>query len=1624
MYRWWWLRSVFACSLPKHVRGRVGGSGRGRDSFKLEVLEERLTPATYRVIGNGDTPGGAIVATAVPNEFTVANLRTAIDAANASVGVADTIVFDLPAGQENIVASLNDTTNPFAFGQTAFVISGDITIAGDLNEPGVTISGNNSHRIFGVLSTGSLTIQNLTLAAGKVQGGNGGNGTNGFDGAGGGGAAGMGGAIFNTGTLVLQNSTLSGNTALGGNGGTFTPFGTVGTSSGGGGGVGGNGGDGNSIGNGGGGGVGGPGAAGYFTVNGFGSYTTGGSGGANELGGSAQGGLTLTGGSQSHRSGGTGTAGGGGGGGIAAAYGPDLPGHGGVGTALSSGGFGGGGAGADSLGRGGNGGFGSGGGGGGNVNLTSVAGGGNGGFGGGGGGGGANGGSPGFGGGSGTNSHTGGGGAGMGGALFNKGGTVTITNSTFTNNTVQGGTGNQNGLGLGGAIFNLNGSLTLVNSTLSGNQASTSTGGRGVFSLADGAGQAATVIITNSIIGQADTAVEDVTAQAINGGNSNTSGTNNLIRRQTGFSGGIVNTADPLLSVLGNYGGPTKTFALLPGSLAIDAGTSSGASTADQRGIARPQNGVVDIGAFESRGFSLTPTAGDNQSGAISAPFAIPLQVTLTSQFGEPVVGGRVTFTAPLTGPSTSVTTFVAIADASGAVQFAAAANATVGGPYTVSSSLGSVSVDFHLTNTAIPGSFVVDNAVDENDGNYSAGDLSLREAIFLANVQPDLNTITFAAGLAGQTINLNNTALLDSTFGPSALLVTNPLVVDGGAQGITINRSSATAFRLFAISSGGDLTLRNLTLSNGLSLGNDGGSSPQGGGGGGSAGMGGAIFNRGVLTLTGTTLTGNQASGGAGGNSSSSGSSGGAGGAGLNGPGAAPAGQTGGSGGGPNPGGGGTITNKPGVNGGFGGGGGGGGFGGGSGGSGGFAAGGAGGAFGGGNGGAGGLGGGGGGSGFGGGNGGASRFGGGNGGNFSGSSGGAGGGGGGGGGLGGAVFNEGGTVRITNSTLGGNLAVGGAGANSGSGHGGAVFNHNGSLTITSSTISGNTAGQGGRGIYNLGDGSTATATLDNTIIGQSDSLVSDFVGATINNGVSTTGGSNNIIRNSSGFDGIGTITSDPLLNALASNGGATQTMAISTSSPAFNAGNNTAAGGLLSDQRGFVRIEGSIVDIGAFEIDLPPTVLSIDRTVPTGPVINAASVTYTVTFSESVTGVDESDFALALSGVTASLPVSVTGNEATYTVTVNGISGNGTLVLNLVDDDSIADTTGNKLGGTGTGNGDLTGQVYTNDTVAPTINISAPSVPVTVTGPVTFTITYSDPNLDLSSIDLTSALTLNTTGTANGTISSVTGTGNTRTVTISGITGDGTLGISVGAGTATDTAGNTAAGAGPSATVSVDRDKPSVVISAPSQSFAKTGDNVTYTITYTDTTLQAITLSAANVTLVKTGSAKGTVQVSGTGNTRTVTITNITGDGTLGISIKAGTAIDAIGQAAPAAGPSQKFVVDNTAPKVTIGAPIVTTRKVIFTTAVDFIITITETNLASLNLTESDITLNSATGTVTATKVLTKIDETHYRVSLSNFSGKDTIWISVAAGVAEDALGAFSAGPINSAKLLVYSFA
>ncbi len=86
--------------------------------------------------------------------------------------------------------------------------------------------------------------------------------------------------------------------------------------------------------------------------------------------------------------------------------------------------------------------------------------------------------------------------------------------------------------------------------------------------------------------------------------------------------------------------------------------------------------------------------------------------------------------------------------------------------------------------------------------------------------------------------------------------------------------------------------------------------------------------------------------------------------------------------------------------------------------------------------------------------------------------------------------------------------------------------------------------------------------------------------------------------------------------------------------------------------------------------------------------------------------------------------------------------------------------------------------------------------------------------------------------------------------------------------------------------------------------------------MTYADAHFNSVTLAADNVVLVTSGTASGSVAVSGTGLTRTVTISNITGNGSLGIAIGSGTASDLAGNYAPAAD-SPSLVVDGAAAEV-----------------------------------------------------------------------------------------------------------
>ncbi len=291
-------------------------------------------------------------------------------------------------------------------------------------------------------------------------------------------------------------------------------------------------------------------------------------------------------------------------------------------------------------------------------------------------------------------------------------------------------------------MTNNSGTLSLTNCTVSGNSIGGSFDG-------------GTTTLTNTIV--AGNASGDIAGPY--------SGTNNLI-------GG-----NPLLAPLGNYGGPTQTMALLPGSPAIDAGTTGpGIPTTDQRGMGRV--GPVDIGAFESQGFTLTTVAGSTgQTAQFGAQFANPLGVTVAANNPiEPVNGGMVSFVNPGAGAQ-AVLSASSVIIAGGRAAVAAGPNNADGSYTVVASATGSSPVSFALTNTGATFRSLVVNTT--SDALFpGAGLLSLREAIDFGNLNSaGTSTITFHIGNGAQTIDVGS-----SGYGPLPV-ITEPVIIDGTTQ-------------------------------------------------------------------------------------------------------------------------------------------------------------------------------------------------------------------------------------------------------------------------------------------------------------------------------------------------------------------------------------------------------------------------------------------------------------------------------------------------------------------------------------------------------------------------------------------------------------------------------------------------------------------------------------------------------------------------------------------------------------------------------------------------------------------------------------------------------------------------
>jgi hypothetical protein len=176
---------------------------------------------------------------------------------------------------------------------------------------------------------------------------------------------------------------------------------------------------------------------------------------------------------------------------------------------------------------------------------------------------------------------------------------------------------------------------------------------------------------------------------------------------------------------------------------------------------------------------------------------------------------------------------------------------------------------------------------------------------------------------------------------------------------------------------------------------------------------------------------------------------------------------------------------------------------------------------------------------------------------------------------VGGAIRSLG-NMTITNSTLSGNQSTGW--------HGGAIFQTDGDITITNSTVANNIAPDWAPSTFFIGQfgGSfVPTLTLTNSVItGNQWYACERFASGIAANVVS---GGNNVVQDDSCSPVAGdVIGGDPLLGALADNGGPTLTHALLPGSPAIDAADDAFCP--PTDQRGITRPQGNHCDIGAYE--------------------------------------------------------------------------------------------------------------------------------------------------------------------------------------------------------------------------------------------------------------------------------------------------------------------------------------------------------------------------------------------------------------------------------------------------------
>lgn len=341
----------------------------------------------------------------------------------------------------------------------------------------------------------------------------------------------------------------------------------------------------------------------------------------------------------------------------------------------------------------------------------------------------------------------------------------------------------------------------------------------------------------------------------------------------------------------------------------------------------------------------------------------------------------------------------------------------------------------------------------------------------------------------------------------------------------------------------------------------------------------------------------------------------------------------------------------------------------------------------------------------------------------------------------------------------------------------------------------------------------------------------------------------------------------------------------------------------------------------------------------------------------------------------------------AGHTVTASGVGNDWTATYAMAGGDAEG-AVGFTIGFTDTAG---------NAGTAVTATTNASSVVFDGTVPTLTTVTLASNNAaagwakvgDTVTLAFTASETITTpTVSINGHVVTASHVGNDWTATYTLASGDaeGAVAFSIGFADVSGNSGTAVSTTTNASTVTFDKTAPSISVGAPSELLTRNGP-VSFTVTYSDANFSGSTLTAGEVTVTKTGSANGTVGVTGSGNTRTVTISDPTGDGNFGITVVAGTATDLAGNLASGSTASATFEIDHTGPAVasiqrrtplTLNASTnALTWRVVFAEGV------TGVDAADFALT---LVSGTAAGTISGT---TAIDALTYDIEVTSVSGQ-----------------------------------